>query len=368
MRSRRGTTSVRVAVSGASYGIVIGHGMLDRLPSRLRRAGVGPVIGLVTDTTVARRWLGSVLRVLTRAGWRVITVVLRPGERQKSLRTVEDVAGKLLSGGMGRDGAVLALGGGVVGDLAGFVAATFQRGVPVVQMPTTLLAQVDSAIGGKVGVNHPLGKNMIGAFHQPALVWSDTAMLRTLPRRELVSGLAEVVKYGIIRDRRLFGWLEADLDHVLDLETTALRFLIERSSRIKARIVAADERESGLRMILNHGHTVGHGLEAAAGFARLRHGEAVLLGMRIEAQMAAWMGLLPERHRERISVLIDRLPVPRPRLSLSRVLAHMGRDKKNRRGQMRFVLPTSIGRVEVVEQADLRLVADAIRATLPSIR
>lgn len=342
--------------------------MLERLPARLRRAGVGPVIGLVTDTNIARKWLGPVRRLLTRAGWRVIAVVLPPGERQKSLRTVENVTGILLREGLGRDGAVVAMGGGVIGDLAGLVAATFQRGVPVVQMPTTLLAQVDSAIGGKVGVNHALGKNMIGAFHQPALVWSDSAMLRTLPPREIVSGLAEVVKCGIIRDRRLFHWLESDLDRVLDLETDALRFIIERSSRIKARVVAADEREHGLRMILNHGHTVGHGLEAAAGFSRLRHGEAVLLGMRIEAQMAAWMGLLPERHRERIAVLIDRLPVPRPRLSLSRVLAHMGRDKKNRRGRMRFVLPTSIGRVEVVEQADPRLIADAIRASLPSVR
>lgn len=368
MSSNRGTTSVRVAVPGTSYDIVIGHSMLERLPSSLRRAGVGPVIGLVTDTNVGRRWLAPVRRVLIRAGWKVIAVVLRSGERQKSLRTVATVCGTLLRGGLGRDGAVLALGGGVVGDLAGFVAATYHRGVPVVQMPTTLLAQVDSAIGGKVGVNHAFGKNMIGAFHQPAFVWSDSAMLLTLPRRELVSGLAEVVKYGIIRDRRLFAWLEANLDRVLALDGRALRFIIGRSSSIKARVVSIDERERGLRVILNHGHTVGHGLEAAAGFSRLRHGEAVLLGMRIEAQMATWMGLLSERRRARIAALIDRLPVAKPRLSLSRVLAHMGRDKKNLRGQIRFVLPTSIGRVVVVEHADPRLVADAIRATLPSVR
>jgi 3-dehydroquinate synthase len=368
MSVHRRPTSVRVVVSGARYDIVIGHGMLERLPAALRRAGIGPVLGVVTDSTVARRWLGPVRRTLVRAGWSVIPVVLRPGERQKSLKTVESVSGTFLRGGMGRDGAVLALGGGVVGDLAGFVGATYQRGVPVVQVPTTLLAQVDSAIGGKVGVNHALGKNMIGAFHQPALVWSDSVMLRTLPRRELVGGLAEVVKYGIIRDRRLFAWLETDLDRVLAMDADALRFIVERSSAIKARIVSADEREQGLRMILNHGHTVGHGLEAAAGFSRLRHGEAVALGVKIEAQIAAWMGLLAEPHRERIAVLIDRLSVPKPRLSLSRVLEHMGRDKKNRRGVMRFALATAIGRVQVVDRVDPVIVADAIRATLPTTR
>ncbi|MCU0454332.1 MAG: 3-dehydroquinate synthase [Bacteroidetes bacterium] len=358
------TKTIRVGVPGASHDVVIGYDILQYLPRALRRVGVGPTIGVVTDSTVARTWLGPLRRALEASGHSVIPVVLRPGERRKTLQTVGSVCGRLLRAGVGRDGCILALGGGVIGDLAGFVAATYQRGIPVVQVPTTLLAQVDSALGGKVGVNHALGKNMIGAFHQPTLVWSDTACLRTLPRRELIGGLGEVVKYGIISDRRLFEWLESNLDRVFALSAAGLRFVVERSASIKARVVAADEREHGLRVILNHGHTVGHALEAAAGYGRLRHGEAVLLGMRIEAQIAAWMGLLSEEHRRRIVGLIDRVPVAAPRLSLARVLGHMGRDKKNRRGVMRFVLATAIGRVQVVERVDPALIADAIRASV----
>jgi 3-dehydroquinate synthase len=368
MSARRATSTVRVRASRSTYEVVIGHGILAELPRALHRAGVGSVVALVTDRIVARGRLAEMRRLLANAGFAVVPVVLAPGERTKTLRTLEAVCGHLLRAGVGRDGAIIAWGGGVIGDLAGFVAATYQRGIPVVQMPTTLLSQVDSAIGGKVGVNHPLGKNMIGAFHPPALVWSDTATLRTLPRRELVGGLGEVVKYGIIRDRALFGWLESHLDRVLALESSAVRHVVERSSSIKARVVSADERERDLRMILNHGHTVGHGLEAAAGFGRLRHGEAVLLGMRIEAQIAAWMGLLSESQRQRIAALIDRLPVRSPRVSLSRVLGHMGRDKKNLRGKTRFVLPTAIGRVSIVDAVDPVLISDAIRASVPVSR
>ncbi len=366
MKRGGSVTRIRVSVSSRPYDIIVGRRMAADLPKALQRLGVGSMVGVVTDTTVARRWLGPLKRLLTSQGYMIVPVVLGPGERRKSLRTVEDVAGRFLRAGMGRDSWLIALGGGVIGDLAGFVAATYQRGIAVVQMPTTLLAQVDSAVGGKVGVNHALGKNMIGSFHQPLLVWSDTASLRTLPTREVCSGLGEVIKYGVIRDRALFGWLERELPKVLARDPYALQHIVERSAAIKARVVAEDELEHGQRVILNHGHTVGHGLEAAADYQRLRHGEAVLLGMRIEAQIATWMGLLSEERRRRIVDLIDRVPVPRPRLSLARILDHMGRDKKNRNGATRFVLPTAVGRVQVVDVLDPVLVVDAIRATLPT--
>ena len=361
-------TRIRVGLTNRPYDIAVGRRMTAELPNALERLGVGATVGVVTDRTVARRWLGPLKRLLTSQGYTVVLVVLRPGERRKSLRMVENVAGRFLRAGLGRDGWMIALGGGVIGDLAGFVAAVYQRGIPVVQMPTTLLAQVDSAVGGKVGVNHALGKNMIGSFHQPLLVWSDTATLQTLPTREVCSGLGEVIKYGVIRDRSLFGWLERELPKILARDPDALQHIVERSAAIKARVVAGDELERGERVILNHGHTVGHGLEAAADYRRLRHGEAVLLGMRIEAQIATWMGLLSEERRRRIVDLIDRVPVPRPRLSLTRILDHMGRDKKNRNGTTRFVLPTAVGRVQIVEGVDPLLLVDAIRATIPTAR
>lgn len=359
---------VSVAIAGRRHRIVIGDSMASRFPAVLKKLGLGPHVAIVTDASVARRFLAPLRIRLERAGFALSTMVVQPGERRKSLRTLETLSGALLRAGLGRDGCVLALGGGVVGDLAGFLAATYQRGIPIIQVPTTLLAQVDSSIGGKVGVNHALGKNMIGAFHQPALVWSDTAYLRTLPRRELIGGLGEVIKYGIIRDRALFAWLERHLTSVLALDRSALRYVVRRSAALKARVVAADEHERGERMILNHGHTIGHAIEAAAGYERLRHGESVLLGMKAETLIASRLGLLPDGDAARILALIDRVPVPRPRVSLRRVLGHMGRDKKNRRGAVRFVLATSIGHVRLVDGVDPAVIVDAIRATLPTSR
>jgi 3-dehydroquinate synthase len=286
------------------------------------------------------------------------------GERQKSLSAVGAVTGALLEDGLGRDGTILALGGGVIGDLAGLVAATYQRGIALVQMPTTLLAQVDSSIGGKVGVNHPLGKNMIGAFHQPRLVWADGTYLRTLPAREVICGLAEVVKYAIIRDGALFSWLESHLPDVIRLKPAAVHHVQLRCARIKAMITAADEREQGLRAILNHGHTVGHALEAAGQFRLLKHGEAVLLGIAAECRIACDMGLLTPATHKRIADLVRRIPVRRPRLDPQEIIGHMRVDKKNREGRVRFLLPTRIGRVQVEDHVDPDLIELSIRHAL----
>ena len=361
-------TIIPVPLGERSYRIYAGAGMLSQLGPTLRRHGIGRHVAVVTDATVGMLYLARVQGHLRRHGFQGVSVTVPAGERQKSLAVVHAVAGALLEHGIGRDGAILALGGGVIGDLAGFVAATYQRGIALVQMPTTLLAQVDSSIGGKVGVNHPLGKNMIGAFHQPRLVWADASLLRTLPAREVVCGLGEVIKSAIIRDPKLFGWLESHLPDVLRLRPAAVHHVQTRCARIKAMITSADEREQGLRMILNHGHTVGHALEAAGEFRALKHGEAVLLGMAAECFIAHEMGLLSFTAYQRITHLIGRIPVRRPQLPVTDILDHMRHDKKNRKGKVRFLLPTRIGCVQVVEDVDMTLVAQSIRHTLRSPR
>lgn len=340
--------------------------MLPDLGRALKKSGIGPHVAVIADGKIGRTYLAPLQRHLRRHGFEGMSVRIPSGEGHKSLAVVQYLVGALLEAGIGRDGAIIALGGGVIGDLAGFVAATYQRGIAVVHLPTTLLAQVDSSIGGKVGVNHPRAKNMIGAFHQPVLVWADVRHLRTLPRRELISGLAEVIKCGIIRDAALFGWLERHLDDVVEGGTPALYHVVRRAASLKASVVSKDERDSGLRIILNHGHTVGHALEAAAGFRRLRHGEAVLLGMLAECIISVELGLLRASDFERIVALIARLPVPRPQLRISHILSHLRHDKKNLRGRTRFVLPTSIGRVRVIDHVPNELLVHAIRLALRS--
>lgn len=340
--------------------------MLSALGPALRRHGIGTKVAVIADAKVGRTYLEPLQRHLRRHGFEGMSVRVPSGEGHKSLAVVQYLIGALLEGGIGRDGAIIALGGGVIGDLAGFVAATYQRGIAYVHLPTTLLAQVDSSIGGKVGVNHPRAKNMIGAFHQPRFVWSDVSHLRSLPRRELISGLAEVIKCGIIRDAALFGWLERHLDDVVAGKSPALYHVVRRSAALKASVVSKDEHESGLRIILNHGHTVGHALEAAAGFRQLRHGEAVLLGMLAECIIAVEMGILNAHAFERIVSLIARVPVPRPTLRLSNVLSHLRHDKKNLHGRTRFVLPTAIGRVRVIDRVPPELLAHSIRLALRS--
>jgi 3-dehydroquinate synthase len=278
-------------------------------------------------------------------------VVLVPdGESHKAWSTLQDVLTRLLELRADRTTTLVALGGGVVGDLAGFAAAIYQRGIPFVQVPTTLLAQVDSSVGGKTGINHPLGKNMIGAFHQPSAVLIDTDCLGTLPARELSAGLAEVVKYGAIRDDAFFAWLEDNVAALLAKDATALAHAIFESCRIKAQIVAADERESGERALLNFGHTFGHAIETATGYGTWLHGEAVGAGMALASQLSERVLGLAHADTARLVALLRAcaLPLEPPRLSAARWLELMARDKKTMSGKLRFILLEALGRARVV--------------------
>ncbi|MEX0737640.1 MAG: 3-dehydroquinate synthase, partial [Bacteroidota bacterium] len=295
----------------------------------------------------------------------VTSFILPPGERQKSLHRANTVFTWMLEAGVGRKSAVIALGGGVIGDLAGFIAATYQRGVPLIQVPTTLLAQVDSSIGGKVAVNHPLGKNMIGAFHQPKFVWSDMVCLRTLPAREIVSGLGEVIKYGVILDAGLFDDLETNIDRILSLEVDAVLRVQTRCAELKADLTSRDEKESGMRIVLNYGHTVGHALEAAGNYRVLNHGEAVLLGMIAESSIALALGMIGQDVHDRIVGLIRRVPLKfrAKRLDLTKVIELMSHDKKSIGGKKRFVLPTRVGDVQVTEGVERSLIRSSLLST-----
>ncbi|MCY4095163.1 MAG: 3-dehydroquinate synthase [Gammaproteobacteria bacterium] len=277
------------------------------------------------------------------------TILIGDGEQYKSLETYSEVIDQLIEHRFNRDGAIIALGGGVVGDLAGFVAATYQRGVRLVQIPTTLLAQVDSAIGGKTAVNHSTGKNLIGAFYQPETVLIDTDVLSSLPDHVFIEGLAEVIKYGVIYDAAFFEWLEDNTQSVLAREPEALQFIVRRSCEIKAEVVASDEREQNQRAILNFGHTVAHALEAETQYGELRHGQAVSIGMVMESDLACRENLCDTQTAQRIRNIVEayRLPHTAPEVDVARLLDSMAMDKKVVEGELRFVLPRAIGSVVV---------------------
>ena len=340
-------------IPGAAYPIFVGHDILGELGPRCRDLALGRQVALVSDEVVAARYLQPAAASLRAAGFEVLEIVYAGGEGAKTLRGAEGIFTPMIEAEFDRGAWIAALGGGVVGDMAGFVAATYLRGVPYVQVPTTILAQVDSSIGGKTGVNHALGKNLIGAFHQPRLVLIDTAVLRSLPRREVVVGMAEVVKHALIRDAALFAFLEEHLEEVVDmtLAPETLDWLIGRNVEIKAEVVAADEKEQGLRAILNYGHTIGQAIEAATDYGRYRHGEAVILGLIAAGEIACREGFWPEAERQRQDALLERLGVPGglAAVDTERILARTKADKKRADGRLRFVLGRRIGEVEVVE-------------------
>jgi 3-dehydroquinate synthase len=334
--------TLNVELGSRSYPIVIDAGVLGR-PQIFRQYLPAQDVAIVSNTTVAPLYLSVLAAGL--AGRRTVEIVLPDGEAHKTLANSARVLDVLVANRFGRDGAVIALGGGVVGDLAGFAAACYQRGVAFVQVPTTLLAQVDSAVGGKTGVNHPAGKNLIGAFHQPSLVITDTRTLATLPQRELRAGLAEVIKYGLISDAALFAWLEGHLDELLAGNPSALAHVIRRSCEIKAGIVGRDERESGERALLNLGHTFGHALESATSYKEWLHGEAVGAGLAMAAAMSCACGLLKADDVARVTRLLQRagLPTRAATVSSPAVLEHMRIDKKALAGRLRLVLLRGIG-------------------------
>ena len=333
---------LRIELGPRSYPILIGPGLLGQAPLLAEAIAARDVL-VVSNTTVAPLYLAKLERGLE--GKRVAAAILPDGEQFKTLETLARVFDALVERRMNRDACVVALGGGVVGDMAGFAAACYQRGVDYVQVPTTLLAQVDSSVGGKTGVNHRLGKNLIGAFHQPRAVISDTDTLRTLDPRELRAGLAEVIKYGLIADEPFLAWLEANLDALLALDPSVLAHAIRRSCEVKAEIVAEDEREHGRRALLNLGHTFGHAIETATGYGEWLHGEAVGAGMFMAADLSRRLGWLAAADVERVRTLLARagLPLEAPRIGAARALELMGMDKKVLAGRIRLVLLRGIG-------------------------
>jgi 3-dehydroquinate synthase len=342
--------TLNVALGERSYPIHIGPGLLaqaDLITACLPQKRVA----IVTNETVGPLYLARLSEALAVRGVAIVPIVLPDGEAYKNWQTLNTIFDALLEHRCERRTAIVALGGGVVGDMAGFAAAVYQRGVPFVQIPTTLLSQVDSAVGGKTAINHPLGKNMVGAFYQPQVVLADTDTLATLPERELSAGLAEVIKYGLIRDPDFFDWLEKNIERLLAKEAEALVYAIEESCRNKAEVVAMDERETGVRATLNLGHTFGHAIEAGTGFGTWLHGEAVAAGMVLAAQLSQRLGHLTDHDVGRVINLLERarLPVRAPDLGFERYLELMGHDKKVEGGRLKFVLMETIGAAFVAE-------------------
>lgn len=347
------------------YPIHIGEQLLGRAELILPHLAT-PKAAIVTNTTVAPLYLERLTDTLAGHGVSVIPIVLPDGEQYKNAASIEQIYDALLQHRAERKTTLIALGGGVIGDMTGFAAATYQRGVPFIQVPTTLLAQVDSSVGGKTGINHPLGKNMIGAFYQPKLVLADTSTLNTLPDRELSAGLAEVIKYGLIRDLPFFEWLEAHMEALLNRDPAALAEAILRSCRNKAEVVAADERETGVRATLNLGHTFGHAIETGMGYGNWLHGEAVAAGTLLAADLSRRLGWLTDADVVRIRRLFERarLPVEAPALGTQTYLDLMGLDKKVENGRIRFVLLKALG--EAVITADVP--AALLQETLATAR
>jgi len=355
---------INVGLPQGGYTIHILPDGLDRAGDLICGLGLGRRTLVVADETVAALYGDRLLAALKNAGLAAELTALPPGEEAKSLAAAETLYTKAIAAGLDRRSPIVALGGGVVGDLAGFVAATYLRGVPFIQLPTTLLAQVDSSVGGKVAVNHPAGKNLIGAFHQPRLVIADTGVLATLPARELAAGLAEVIKHGVIADPVLFEYLAARRLAILAREPAALAEIIRRSCAIKAAVVAVDEKETGLRMTLNFGHTIGHAIEACAGYGRYRHGEAVAIGMHGAALLSRRLGRCGDGVAAAIAGLAADfgLPVFARGCRPDDLMAFLARDKKSLGGAVNWVLVGAIGRVEtsrdVPEEAVRQVLAE----------
>ena len=336
--------TLTVELGDRSYPIHIGAGLMDQaqliLPHLVQKR-----VMVVTNTTVAPLYLTRLTATLETAGVAVTHCVLPDGEAYKNWETLNLIFDALLTERAERKTTLIALGGGVIGDMTGFAAASYQRGVPFIQIPTTLLSQVDSSVGGKTGINHPLGKNMIGAFYQPKVVLADTDTLKTLPARELSAGLAEVIKYGLIWDADFLTWLEANMEKLRALDSAAVSHAIHRSCKIKAQVVAQDEREGGIRAILNLGHTFGHAIEAGMGYGNWLHGEAVAAGMVLAAETSHRLRWLSEADVARTRALVRAagLPDVAPDLGVDEYLEYMGHDKKVEGGKMRFVLLKKLG-------------------------
>jgi len=339
--------TVRVPLEQRSYDIHIGRGNLEQVTEILQARDIRGAVGLVTDDNVGPLYTANIVNLLRESGLRCVVHTMRAGEFNKRLDRIGDICGTMLEGGLDRSSLLIALGGGVVGDIAGFAAACFMRGIPCLQIPTTVVAQVDSSVGGKTAVNHPLGKNTIGVFHQPCGVVIDMNMLKTLPRRELCAGCAEIIKHGVIADESLFEYMELNVTSLLEGDLNTLEFPIARSCEIKSAVVVEDEHELGLRAILNYGHTFGHAIETVSHYDTFLHGEAVSLGMCAAGVLAHELGLVDTTFIERQQACLAAysLPVCWPELPVQEALAAMKKDKKSRAGMSKFIVPTCIGAV-----------------------
>ena len=356
---------VRVELEERSYDISIGSNTLEGIGERLLLFGLSPSIGLISNPTVFSLYGEPVTESIRRAGFDLHTIIIPDGEEYKDILQVQHIYDELLKKKLDRSSALIALGGGVIGDITGFAASTYMRGISYIQIPTTLLAQVDSSVGGKTGVNHKLGKNMIGTFWQPRLVWIDVETLKSLPRRELLAGLAEVIKYGVIYDRELFGFLESSREEILSLDNGAIMHIIKRSCEIKADIVSKDEREAGLRAILNYGHTIGHAAETVTGYTRYLHGEGVAIGMYLEARLSQMLGLTDQDQVMRIKALLDSYGLPSEMpddIDTNNILLSMQLDKKTVAGKLKFVLPETIGKVRIEKGISEQVIRESMKA------
>lgn len=370
---------IPVKLPHSSYDILIqsaegpsGHSLIQ-LGSQMRARGLSGRALVVSHPGIAKHFAEKLLQGLQQAGFAAHLCLLPAGERYKTLRSVAKIYDAALAFGLERSSTLVALGGGVIGDIVGFAAATWLRGIPFVQVPTSLLAMVDAAIGGKTGVNHPGGKNLIGAFYQPRLVWIDPTVLKTLPPREFTSALAEVIKYGVIQAADVFEFLEdrPQLSRYTDFAPDDLHYLLRRSAECKAWVVQQDEKEAGLRAILNYGHTLGHALEAATGYRRYLHGEAVAIGMVAAGEIARRLGWWSAAEAERQQRLIEKAGLPSrwpAGIPWEAVLQAMQADKKVKQGRIRFVLPRRIGQAELTDQVELADIQAAVESiTLPAL-
>jgi len=353
--------TLTVSLADRSYPIHIGHGLLgqvDLILPHLKRKQVA----IVSNTTVAPLYMQAIAQPLRDAGVSVIEIILPDGEAHKNNQTLQIIYDHLLQSRCERNTTLIALGGGVIGDLTGYAAATYLRGVPFIQVPTTLLSQVDSSVGGKTGINHPLGKNMIGAFYQPKLVLADIGTLKTLPQRELSAGVAEVIKYGLIRDADFFDWLETNMSALMALDTAVVSYAVYRSCQNKAEVVVADEHEQGERALLNLGHTFGHAIENAMGYGVWLHGEAVATGTVMAANLSLRMGWLSVAQIARIKTIMQaaKLPIDAPDLGADEYLRLMQLDKKVADGRIRLILQKDIGKAVMTADYD----AEKLKQTL----
>ena len=355
--------TLRVELGDNSYPIVVGASILDRVGKMLTPHIKSNKVLIVSDTYVKARYMPLVQESLETTGLDVRSIEVPTGEESKSLAQFSRIQDSLVAHQLDRGSTIIALGGGVIGDLSGFAAAVYMRGIAYVQIPTTIQAQVDASVGGKTAINHPKGKNLIGAFHQPKFVLIDVGTLETLPQRDIRSGLIEVIKMGVIRDYALFEMVEENLDAILNLDSEVLIEMISRACADKAEIVAKDEKESGLRMVLNYGHTFGHAIEALTHYNRYRHGEAVSIGMNCAAQLATNLGMFSETDLQRQRALLERAKLPLvfpPDLTPEALCDAMYLDKKTLGGKLRLILPTRIGEVVIRDDIDDQDVIEAI--------